>query len=186
MSRDEKLLLLLALLSVGAWLWFSKRGALASQSAGEAISQTASTGIEFVKKLIRGERNNNPGNIRISASTWLGKIPVAQNTDGSFEQFDTAENGIRALGKLLLGYASKYGLNTVRGLINRFAPPVENVTSAYISAVANELGVSPDAPLALKDSATLFALSKAIIRHENGRVNFADSTIQEGVNRALA
>ncbi|MCA9329527.1 hypothetical protein KDA11_02695, partial [Candidatus Saccharibacteria bacterium] len=33
----------------------------------------------------RGIRNNNPGNIRISNNQWRGKIPVSQNTDGSFE-----------------------------------------------------------------------------------------------------
>lgn len=181
MDRDNQMILLLALLGLGAWLWLSRSGRSVAQSAGEAVS----SGVSFVEKLVRGERNNNPGNIRISSSAWLGKIPVEQNTDGAFEQFDTVENGIRALGKLLLGYASKYGLRTVRSIINRYAPPTENVTSAYVDAVANSLGVSPDDPLSINDPATLFALTKAIIRHENGRVKYDDATIREGVNRAL-
>ena len=37
------------------------------------------------KSIPRGYRNNNPLNIRISSSNWLGK--VSPNTDGPFEQF---------------------------------------------------------------------------------------------------
>jgi len=184
-KQDEQILLLVALLGLGAWLWFFRSGRTVAQSAGAAIATGISTGVETVRKLARGERNNNPGNIRISASTWQGKIPVASNTDGSFEQFDTVQNGIRALGKLLLNYSSKYGLRTVRGLIKRYAPPIENVTDSYINAVAAAMGVSPDEPLELRASETLFQLSKAIIKHENGRVAYADEIIQEGVNRAL-
>jgi hypothetical protein len=138
-----------------------------------------------VEKLIRGERNNNPGNIRISANTWFGKIPLAQNTDRVFEQFDTVQNGIRAIGKLLITYFTKYGANTVRAIITRYAPPTENVTSSYVNAVASALGVSPDAQINMRDPLTLFALTRSIIQHENGRVMYADATIKESVNRAL-
>lgn len=181
MKRDTQLLLLLGLAGVGAWLWFTQSGKTAAKAAGETVSK----GVSFVESLIRGERNNNPGNIRISTNAWRGKVPIAQNTDGAFEQFDTVENGIRALGKLLLSYSKNYGLNTVRKLITRYAPPSENITSSYVSAVAGALGVTPDTPITVANPATLFNLAKAIIRHENGRVSYTDATIQEGVNRAL-
>jgi len=50
---------------------------------------------------IRGLRNNNPGNIRISDTPWQGKIPKAMNTDKNkaFEQFESLEYGLRALMK---------------------------------------------------------------------------------------
>lgn len=182
MKKDAQLALLLALAGIGTWLWFTRGGRTVARSAGETVSR----GVSFVESLIRGERNNNPGNIRISSNAWRGKVPVAQNTDGAFEQFDSAENGIRALGKLLLSYQKNYGLNTVRKLITRYAPPSENITSSYVNAVAGALGVTPDAPIAVANPATLFSLAKAIIRHENGRMSYADATIQEGVNRALA
>lgn len=182
MKKDAQLALLFALGGLGAWLWFSRSGKTVAKTAGEAVS----SGVTYVEKLIRGERNNNPGNIRISSNAWIGKIPITQNTDKSFEQFDTVENGIRALGKLLIGYAKNYNLTTVRGIVSRYAPPSENVTDAYIRAVADEVNVTPDSKITVTNPTTLFFLTKAIIRHENGRVAYNDSTIQEGVRRALA
>lgn len=129
----------------------------------------------------RGERNNNPGNIRHSSSTWVGQVA---GTDPAFVTFDTAEHGIRALAVLLRNYSSKYGLNTIRGIINRYAPPVENNTSSYVAAVAADMGVSADAALDLSDDAVLRSLVAAIIKHENGRVSYADATIAQGVSLA--
>ena len=50
---------------------------------------------------IRGLRNNNPGNIRMSDTTWQGKISKEFNTDTNkaFEQFESLEYGLRALMK---------------------------------------------------------------------------------------
>jgi hypothetical protein len=180
-KKDAQLAILFALGALGAWLWFSRAGQAVAKTAGETVS----AGVSIVEKLVRGERNNNPGNIRISANAWKGKIPVTQNTDKSFEQFDTVQNGIRALGKLLIGYAKNYGLNTIRGIISRYAPPTENVTDAYVKAVANEMNITPDSKITLTNPTTLFFLVKAIIRHENGRVYYNDATIQDGVSRAL-
>lgn len=187
MNRDTQLLILLGLVGLGAWLWFTRAG----RAAAGAVGAQVATGVETVAKLIRGERNNNPGNIRISTAAWVGKIPVEQNTDGAFEQFREYHGvpgvvwGIRALGKTLLTYQVKYGLRTVAQIINRWAPPSENITSAYVQAVAKALGVSPDAQINLTAPPTLFALTKAIIRHENGRVAFDDATINAGVTKAL-
>lgn len=180
MKKETQIVLLAFLGALGAWLWFSRSGRSIAQTAGSAVA----AGVSYVEKLIRGERNNNPGNIRISTAPWQGKVPIAQNTDGAFEQFDTVQNGIRAIGKLLLTY-SNLGFNTVRSIIVRYAPPSENATAAYMAAVADHLGVSPDIRLDLRNPATLAALVKAIIKHENGRVIYADAVIAENVNRAL-
>ena len=82
-------------------------------------------------KQTRGIRNNNPFNIVISNSKWVGKIPIAQNTDGRFEQFSEMEFGVRAGIKLIKIYYQK-GYKTVRQIITRYAPPIENQTEAYI------------------------------------------------------
>lgn len=42
--------------------------------------------------LPRGIRNNNPLNIKIG-NDWKGEVP---NTDGTFEQFESMEYGLRA------------------------------------------------------------------------------------------
>lgn len=62
----------------------------------------------------RGIRNNNPGNIDFnSRNNWQGQLGV--ETGGRFAIFDTPENGIRALGKLLINYRGKDGMPGVGG-----------------------------------------------------------------------
>ena len=128
----------------------------------------------------RGIRNNNPGNIRKSAAVWLGKIA---GDDPAFEVFDSPAHGIRAIAKLLLNYERKYGLNTVHGLIDRWAPPVENDTSAYVRFVAGSLAVDPDDVLDVP--ARLPDLVSAIITQENGQQPYAGDVIAEGCTMAL-
>ena len=128
----------------------------------------------------RGIRNNNPGNIR-KGNDWQGER--SRQTDREFEQFSTPEYGIRALAKILLAYERKHGLNTVRTLITRWAPPNENNTDAYANAVAGSLGVDADTPINVAEH--LQGLVSAIIRHENGQQPYSAETLALGVKMAL-
>jgi hypothetical protein len=139
-----------------------------------------SIGITFMKST-RGERNNNPGNIRISPINWQGKIGGA---DRSFETFADPRAGIRALAVNLRTYQNVHGLNTVRQLVTRWAPATENDTGAYVRAVAAAMGVGPDDAINLAERQTLADLVTAIIKHENGRVIYAASEIVDAVNAA--
>jgi hypothetical protein len=130
----------------------------------------------------RGERNNNPGNIRVSPSAWRGKIA---SPDPEFEAFDTAANGIRALAKLLLAYQRRHECKTVRQIVTRWAPPSENATAAYVVDVARALGVAPDATIDCTQPAVLVAVARAIIRHENGRCLYDAATLQVACAAAL-
>lgn len=114
----------------------------------------------------RGIRNNNPGNIRLSATRWLGQQP-AQN-DPDFVQFTTPLYGLRALMKTLLTYYGRYGLDTVESLINRYAPPYENATDHYTEKVAKALNVSRTDVINVNSQQTLIALAQAIVLYENG------------------
>lgn len=129
----------------------------------------------------RGERNNNPGNIRLSGTPWQGKVV---GTDGAFESFVDARAGIRALAVNLRTYQTKYGLNTVRQVVTRYAPASENDTAAYVRAVAADIGKGPDESLNLADDAQLAALVAAIIRHENGRNVYAAADIAAAIAAA--
>ncbi|VVE79410.1 mannosyl-glycoprotein endo-beta-N-acetylglucosamidase [Pandoraea sputorum] len=126
------------------------------------------------KSLPRGLRNNNPGNIR------YGKFAQSQGAigrdSGGFAVFQSAEDGLRAMGALLRGYA-KRGLNTVRGVINRWAPPSENDTGAYVDTVAKRLGVGEDQALNMSDPKVIAGLTAEMTRHENGRNPFSTDTI---------
>lgn len=127
--------------------------------------------------LVRGIRNNNPGNIRASQpNTWDGQTGI---DDAGFAIFKSPEWGIRALGKLLQNYQRLHGLNTVAGIISRYAPSKENNTQAYIRSVANALEL--DAGTTFDVSQKLTPLVNAIIKHENGLNPYSDSLIASGL-----
>ena len=89
----------------------------------------------------RGLKNNNPLNIRISHNMWKGKV---KGTDSEFETFSSMMWGLRAALKNLHTYYHKHGLNTIRGIINRWSPPSENNTAAYIDYVSKKSGFATD------------------------------------------
>lgn len=134
----------------------------------------------------RGVRNCNPGNIDYNpANKWQGQLPPNPALEKRFARFDCPENGIRALGKLLQIYQSKHGLKTVKAIINRWAPSVENDTNAYVRAVEQKTGTAPGADVNMKDPVVLTGFVKAIIHHENAGFEYPDSVVREGVRRAL-
>lgn len=137
-------------------------------------------------KASRGFRNRNPGNIDYNAANkWQGQVgKEATGTPPRFAVFESHEYGIRALAVLLTTYQDRHGLKTVAGIINRWAPPVENVTSAYVSAVAAAVGVRPSDQIDLHDYATMRELVTAIIKHELGGNPYDAATIDEGLRRA--
>lgn len=135
----------------------------------------------------RGVRSNNPGNIDYNpANKWQGQLPPNPALEKRFARFDVAENGIRALGKLLLTYQRKYNLRTIEALISRWAPGVENDTASYVAAVEKQTGTAPGAPVDLHNVAVMTGVVKAIIHHENAGYQYPEAVVQEGVRRALA
>jgi hypothetical protein len=92
-----------------------------------------------------------------------------QLAEDEFCVFISPIYGIRALAKLLKNsYYDRYNLHTVGEIIDRFAPPVENLTNSYISHVAESLNVGADDEIDLADPLTLHLMIEAIIEHENG------------------
>lgn len=133
--------------------------------------------------LPRGLRNNNPGNIRHSDDKWQGMS--AKQTDTKFVQFTTIVYGYRALAKLLINYKKKYKLNTVEGIISRWAPASDNnYTKGYIKTVADALMVSPIQMIDVEDEGTLVTICAAISRVENGRTAVMQD-VKAGVKKAL-
>lgn len=122
----------------------------------------------------RGIRNFNPGNIRHAKGVrWQG-MAVAQD-DKAFVQFTAPRWGIRAIARVLITYQDKRlaadgsRIDTVREIIERWAPPSENNTNAYTASVARALGINPDYEgVDVYDFEVMRTLVLAIIRHENG------------------
>ena len=95
--------------------------------------------------MTRSERNNNPGNIRLTGDRWRGQ--VLPPPDRGFVTFTEPKWGYRALFVVLEGYMLRHGLRTIRGIIGRYAPPTENSTRSYIRSVCRATGWGPDDPL---------------------------------------
>ena len=96
----------------------------------------------------RNIRNNNPLNIRRSKDKWQGL--AAKQNDPSFFKFESMEMGWRAAFVILTKtYYHKYRLFTIRKIINRWAPSVENDTEAYVKRVSDLTGIDPDEPLGI-------------------------------------
>lgn len=149
------------------------------------------------KKLPRGIRNNNPGNIELGAP-WQGLSKT--QTDGRFAQFDTPTFGIRAIARVLITYQDKRQardgspIDTVREIIERWAPASENNVDAYVTAVRRAMFGDPNLPVRYLDVHKyhiMKPLVEAIIRHENGpgplkNANswYDDAVIDEGLRLA--
>ncbi len=114
----------------------------------------------------RGIRNNNP--LNIEAGSFTQGQPGFSGSDGRFARFEQPQQGLDAAGKLLDTYQNKYGLNTVRGIVNRWAPPGEaaNNTPGYVASVAGRMGVDPDQSLGPEHRQPLI---QAMGQFENGK-----------------
>ncbi|WP_448511667.1 structural protein [Photorhabdus laumondii] len=126
----------------------------------------------------RGIRNNNPGNIRWG-DDWQGLMPASQRTDKSFCQFVGPEYGLRAMVKVIRNYNNKYGINTVSGIISRWAPASENNTDAYINHVCKGTGVTRDQVVDVFNKVFMTELIKSIITMENGSQPYSNEVIDK-------
>lgn len=175
-ERVNPLLMFGLLAAVGVYLMSkTKTGDSIVQAAIDAGSDVAST-VANVFGGPRGIRNNNPGNIVRSGVTWQGMSPD-QSSDSRFVVFKAPEYGIRAMARVLKNYLAQ-NYNTVQEIINRWAPPIENDTGAYVRAVAAHLGVDPTAPVGVEH---VPALIEAIIKHENGQQPYPADVIARGI-----
>ena len=124
----------------------------------------------------RGIRNCNPGNIRNSKTKYLGEVRPSR--DAAFKQFETMAWGYRAMFVLLHTY-SRNGYRTLRQMITRYAPPVENHTENYIAHVSRRVDLFADTPLDTLDPAVMIPVVTAMSRMENG-MEAVDAEVREG------
>ena len=127
----------------------------------------------MTKRVSRGLRNNNPGNIRLGSFRYKGER--AKSIDRAFRQFESIEWGYRAMFVLLHTYAVKHGCSTLCEIINRYAPPIENHTENYIRRVAHATHLAPEEEISTTDAAVMTAVAAAMSEVENGvTANMAD------------
>ena len=111
----------------------------------------------------------NVGNLR----------PVGSST--GFQQPSSYEEGIKAMDNNLMVYGTKHGINTLRGVISRYAPPQDkNDTEGYINFVAQKTGLKPDQKIDLSNPAVRHVISGPMILMEKGGKNiFGASSPQQ-------
>lgn len=84
---------------------------------------------------------NNVGNIRKSTVAYVGEI---DSPSTSFKSFKTVEYGFRAIYVILHSYYT-HGFNTLRKMMNRYAPESDNNnTTAYIAYLSDNTGINAD------------------------------------------
>lgn len=126
--------------------------------------------------LPRGIRNNNPLNLRISNNQWLGK--VANNTDGSFEQFTTLEHGLRAgiinIGTIVSRRRKQKLKTNVSDLIHIWAPASDgNNEKTYVQTVTKISLIQPTDEIIPHNKNQICRLVQAMAYVECGqRINF--------------
>lgn len=109
-----------------------------------------------------GVNQFNVGNVR----------PKGQST--GFEQPANYAAGIKLMDDNLKAYGEKHGIDTLRGIISRWAPPkdekgnVINDTEAYIKNVAQRTGLDPDQKIDLLNPVVRHVLSGPMILQEKG------------------
>jgi hypothetical protein len=130
----------------------------ANGGKGGMVKQTVSNVAEAANGGAPGQsmpapmRNNNPG---------------AMMPGGKLAQYPDQQTGLQALDSNLQSYG-KQGVNTLAGVISKWAPPNENDTQAYIADVSQRLGLKPNQPIDLSQPVVRHALGSAIMLHENG------------------
>jgi hypothetical protein len=118
-------------------------------------------------KSIRGYLNNNPLNIRISKTKpWKGEVRPSRDLE--FAEFRSMAWGYRAAFKLLDNYRRLHDCRTLADFIERWAPPTENDTRAYIDFVAKRAEVDAEAILDTRDEMVMRKVVAAMSRMENG------------------
>ena len=129
-------------------------------------------------KGIRGLLNKNPLNIRISKTKpWKGEVRPSQ--DAEFAEFRSMAWGYRAAFKLLDNYRLLHSCRSLTDFIERWAPPTENNTAAYIKFVAGRAEVDAEATLNTRDEIVMRKVVAAMSRMENG-VEADPEEVREG------
>lgn len=122
----------------------------------------------------RGIRNNNPGNLR----AW-GDTPRING----YAHFGTPAAGLAAMVENLQAQQSVHGLDTIAGIIGKWAPPSENNTAAYIADIVKQTGFGANQHLDLTDKKTVAPLVSGIIKHEGNSTGYSKDMVDQAVTQ---
>lgn len=128
-----------------------------------------------------GLQNNNIGNLR-GSDTWEGKIGMS--TSGGYVQFADISWGIRAFLVNLYTQISKYGLDTPRKYLDKYAPSFENDTTNYIHKFTSDLGIGENDKIPT-DTDSLRRIVRSQMEMELGH-QYADLITDEDIDLGIS
>ena len=129
-----------------------------------------------------GQRINNPFNIKFSESNdWRGADTSLR--EGEYEGFGNSDDGIRAADRVLKNYGKNSDIETLRGTINRYAPPSENPTKSYLDYISEKTGIDPDEKIDLSDPSIRATLLSPMAQFES-RSTFSPDQISAAISRS--
>ncbi|OMP92749.1 hypothetical protein [Raoultella terrigena] len=123
------------------------------------------------------DRFNNPGNLR-----WADGYSSESTRNGKFAVFPTLDEGVLAATKQLQMYGTQ-GIDTVRGVVSKWAPPPKrpgddnNDTEAYIRHVVRTTGISENQHLNLNDPQIVAKLISAMSQKEGAGSRVSEKTV---------
>ena len=123
------------------------------------------------------DRFNNPGNLR-----WADGYGSESTRNGKFAVFPTLDEGVLAATKQLQMYGTQ-GIDTVRGVVSKWAPPPKrpgddnNDTEAYIRHVVRTTGISENQHLNLNDPQIVAKLISAMSQKEGAGSRVSEKTV---------
>lgn len=145
----------------------------ADVTSNMAAAKTAGEGSALPYAGVDVQGNPLPITNRTAAATGNLPAPLRNNNPGALmpggqlAQYPDMQTGLQQMDSNLASYG-KQGVNTLAGVISKWAPPNENNTQAYIQDVSQRLGIKPDQRIDLTNPAVRQAISTGIMLHENG------------------
>ena len=139
---------------------------------------------------IRAVRNCNPLNIERNAKNkWQGLVPESEMTpeqaaEKRYEVFRSPVWGFRAGAILMIAYQDRNDIDTIAGVVRKWAPPIENDAGAYINAVCKQTGFGPAVALNFHSYDHIAPVIKAMSIHEGGGWRFSDRDLDAGLTKA--
>ena len=121
----------------------------------------------------RGQRNNNPLNIKyVKTTIWVGQVRDIERSDKVFVEFYEMKYGIRAAIKLIRNYIHK-GYNTIDTIITRWCPDntapvyrqfVGDRVKAVLPAVGRQTPIAPDDKVVIREMVKAMAVMECQYR----------------------
>jgi hypothetical protein len=128
-----------------------------------------------------GLQNNNIGNLR-GNDAWEGK--VGMSASGGYVQFADISWGIRAFLVNLYTQISKYGLDTPKKYISKYAPSFENDTTSYINKFTTDIGIGENDKIPT-DTNSLRKIVRSQMEMELGH-KYSDLITDEDINLGIS